>query len=163
MRELALRGGPWSAEERAALLDYCQSDVLALTNLLTHMERYLNLPHALLRGRYSIAAARIERTGTPIDVAAFDDLRDHWDSIKDRLIARVDSNYGVFEGPIFKSDRWQHWLETQRIDWARHPSGRLSSHIVTINGISIYRVPKNGRIRPSRLRENERSAVDKFW
>ena len=27
MRNLAMRGGPWSKEERQALLDYCESDV----------------------------------------------------------------------------------------------------------------------------------------
>src|SRR3954454_18523676 len=30
MRELALRGGPWTASEREALLAYCESDVSAL-------------------------------------------------------------------------------------------------------------------------------------
>ena len=30
MRELALRGGPYSSEEQLALLDYCQTDVDAL-------------------------------------------------------------------------------------------------------------------------------------
>src|SRR5438876_1848471 len=34
MRDLAIRGGPWTNEERAALLQYCESDVLALGKLL---------------------------------------------------------------------------------------------------------------------------------
>jgi DNA polymerase I len=34
MRQLAMRGGPWTAEEQAALLDYCESDVVALARLL---------------------------------------------------------------------------------------------------------------------------------
>src|SRR4029453_16088085 len=32
-RALAMRGGPWSASERAALLDSCEADVLALEKL----------------------------------------------------------------------------------------------------------------------------------
>ena len=31
------RGGPWSEEERARILDYCQSDVDALAQLFTRM------------------------------------------------------------------------------------------------------------------------------
>ena len=37
MRDLAIRGGPYSDTERAALLDYCESDVLALAKLLPPM------------------------------------------------------------------------------------------------------------------------------
>src|SRR5262249_54104292 len=37
MRQLAMRGGPYTAEERLALLDYCQSDVDALARLLPAM------------------------------------------------------------------------------------------------------------------------------
>jgi DNA polymerase-1 len=37
MRTLALRGGPWSAAEQQALLDYCESDVAAVTKLLEVM------------------------------------------------------------------------------------------------------------------------------
>ena len=37
MRELALRGGPWTEAERKALLDYCESDVAALARLLPGM------------------------------------------------------------------------------------------------------------------------------
>jgi hypothetical protein len=34
MRELVLRGGPWTDAERTAILDYCESDVAALARLL---------------------------------------------------------------------------------------------------------------------------------
>ena len=37
MRRLALRGGPWTSEESAALLDYCQTDVDSLERLLPKM------------------------------------------------------------------------------------------------------------------------------
>jgi len=57
MRELIMRGEPWSADERAAILDYCESDVRGLKRLLPHMAAAVDLPHALLRGRYMPAAA----------------------------------------------------------------------------------------------------------
>ena len=52
MRELAIRGGPFSPRERHELVDYCQGDVEALTGLLPHLIEKLDLGQALLRGRY---------------------------------------------------------------------------------------------------------------
>jgi DNA polymerase I len=69
MRDLVLRGGPWSAAERRAVLDYCQADVDALAALLPRMlpgilkrrgDAATALGQALLRGRYMAAAARME-------------------------------------------------------------------------------------------------------
>jgi DNA polymerase family A len=96
MRQLAMRGGPYDAGERAGLLDYCQGDVDALARLLPRMLPRLDLPRALLRGRYMAAAARMEWTGVPIDVEALHRLRQGWNRIKGQLIAEVDRDYGVF-------------------------------------------------------------------
>jgi hypothetical protein len=96
MRQLALRGGPYTAEEQVALLDYCESDVNALTRLLPAMLPSLDLPRALMRGRYMAAAARMEWNGTPIDADTLSRLRASWGQIKGRLIAAVDSGYHVF-------------------------------------------------------------------
>jgi len=126
MRQLVLRGGPWSTTERAAILDYCASDVDGLERLLPRMAQLLDLPRALLRGRYMVAAARMEDRGVPIDVEALGRLRRGWSVIQDRLIARVDQDYGVFDGRTFKSDRWATWVETRNIQWPRLPSGRLA-------------------------------------
>ena len=68
MRKLALRGGPYTDTERRKLLDYCQSDVDALAKLLPAMADSIDLPTALIRGRYMAAVARMEWVGTPIDM-----------------------------------------------------------------------------------------------
>jgi hypothetical protein len=96
MRELAMRGGEYTAEERANLLAYCETDVDALARLFPVMLPKIDLPRALLRGRYMAAAARMEANGVPIDTDALATLRDGWERIKNRLIATVDSQYGVF-------------------------------------------------------------------
>ena len=49
MRTLILRGGPWSAAERAAILDYCESDVAALAQLLSAMLPSIHLPRDAAR------------------------------------------------------------------------------------------------------------------
>ena len=50
------------------ILDYCESDVDALARLLPAMLPRIDLPRALLRGRYMAAAAAMEYAGMPIDV-----------------------------------------------------------------------------------------------
>jgi hypothetical protein len=126
MRQLALRGGPYTADERLALLDYCQTDVAALARLLPAMLAKIDLPRALLRGRYMGAAARMEWAGVPIDTKALTSLRGNWSAIQGRLIWRIDRNYGVFDGRTFKADRWAAWLAQNGIPWPRLPSGSLA-------------------------------------
>lgn len=53
---------------RVAILYYCESDVDALARPLPAMDSSIDLPRALLRGRYMKAAARIENVGVPIDL-----------------------------------------------------------------------------------------------
>src|SRR5579864_974065 len=48
MRTLIQRGGPWSASEREAILNYCAADVDALARLLPAMLVDIDLPRALL-------------------------------------------------------------------------------------------------------------------
>jgi DNA polymerase I len=122
---LALRGEPWSASERSALFDYCESDVLSLARLLPAMLPRIDLPRALLRGRYMAAAAAMEFNGIPIDVPTLELLRKHWTDIQDDLIAEIDAGYGVYEGRTFKRDRWAHWLAGNGIPWERLESGQL--------------------------------------
>jgi DNA polymerase-1 len=125
MRALVLRGGPWTDAERAQILDYCESDVAALTRLLPVMVPSIDLLRALLRGRYMAAAARIERDGVPIDVSTFELLKENWEKIQDQLIAEIDAEYGVFDGRTFKADRFAVWLAKAGIPWPRLDTGRL--------------------------------------
>ena len=125
MRDLILRGGPWTDAEREEILDYCETDVEALARLLPPMLSKIDLPRALLRGRYMAAAARMERNGVPIDTETLELLRRHWSDIQDQLIAEVDRDYGVYEGRTFKVERFAEWLTRNNIPWPRLDSGRL--------------------------------------
>jgi DNA polymerase I len=125
MHHLVLAGGPWSHNECLAILDYCQTDSDALARLLPVMGPHIDLPRALLRGRYMSASARMEHVGVPIDVEMLGRLRTHWHTIQDGLIAAIDSDYHVFDGRTFKTDRWARWLERNDIPWPRLESGAL--------------------------------------
>jgi hypothetical protein len=96
MRRLALRGGPYTGSEKQALLNYCEEDVQATVRLLFAMLPDIDLPRALLRGRFMPAVAKIERAGVPIDVDLWSRLRANWEAIKAHLVAAVDEGLGVY-------------------------------------------------------------------
>jgi hypothetical protein len=134
MRALALPGGPYSGDERSALLMYCQSDADALAGLLAALAPQIlargpdpmtALGQALLRGRYMAAVATIEGTGVPIDVGLLARLKTGWEGIKSRLVGEVDGRYGVFDGISFRAERFAAWLARERIPWPTLPSGAL--------------------------------------
>jgi DNA polymerase I len=114
--------GRYSPEE---ILDYCETDVVALERLLPVMLPLIDLPRALLRGRYPAAAAAMEHNGTPIDVEMLGRLRGGWTDIQDQLIAEIDRDYGVYDGRTFKLERFACWLAAEGIPWPQLESGRL--------------------------------------
>lgn len=131
MRALVLRGGPWTSEERQQILDYCQSDVDCLEPLFERMlpgiqYRRNGFTQALFRARFTTAAARMERIGTPIDVETLEQFRTYWPDIKLELIKAVDKDFGVFEGTTFKGGRFAEYLVSNNItDWPRTATGQL--------------------------------------
>jgi hypothetical protein len=136
MRQLAMRGGPYTDAERQNLLDYCQTDVDALAKLLPAMLPKIDLPRALLRGRFMIAAAKMEWIGVPIDTEVLTRLRTNWVRIKARLIDAVDQGYGVFV-PVGQ----------RRLD----PDSRF--------GAAVLQEARTWNIDPYRLAD----AVDQVW
>lgn len=130
MRDLILRGGTYTDAERLAILDYCASDVVATAQLLASMQgtvfQHPRLGQSLLRGRYTKAVAHIEFNGIPVDGELLTKLRRHWSSLQDRLIARVDDQYQVYDGRTFKLARFADYLRSHNIAWPTLASGRLA-------------------------------------
>jgi hypothetical protein len=133
MRQLAMRGGPWTAREEADLLDYCESDVRALLALLPAMARdmaHIALEEALLRGRYMAAVARINEAGIPIDRARYESVRENREAIIHSTVAAAEAagGYGVYDGVHFRMERFRAWVAKHDIRWPLTPSGdRLST------------------------------------
>ena len=139
MRDLAIRGGPFTNEEMTALLNYCESDVVALIHLLAEMKDRIDIDRALLRGRFTIAAAEMEFNGVPLDKTTFQTLADNWESIQDRLIAEIDKDYNVFEGRTFKNKKFSDYLIRNNIAWPVLDSGSLDLQTNTFRTMSkIY-------------------------
>jgi hypothetical protein len=96
MRALVQRGPPYSVTERDALMRYCQHDVDALGRLLVAMLPRLDLPRALLRGRYLGAVAQMEWHGIPLDVETLTELQGQWQPIQRELAQAVNRTHPVF-------------------------------------------------------------------
>jgi hypothetical protein len=126
MRQLAIRDGPHTPTERNALLDYCGRDVDALIRLLPRMLPKLDLPRAVHRGEFVRAIAWMEHHGVPIDVPTLAQLGEHWGSLRNEMVRRVDAAYGIFDGIHFRADRFGRWLASRGIAWPRLDSGELS-------------------------------------
>jgi hypothetical protein len=126
MRDLAIRGGPYTPDEMVALLDYCQSDVDALDNLLPVMLPKIDFPLAVHRGRYMVAVSAMEHSGVPIDVETLSLFRRQWEPIKTKLVESVDRKFGVYDGLTFKQDRFAEYLIRHGIPWPETESGRLA-------------------------------------
>lgn len=130
MRDLIMTGGPWSDTERADIVAYCESDVDALARLFPLLWPHfaandVQLGQALLRGRYMVALGVVENNGVPIDVPLLARLADHWPRIKQRLIAEVDADYGVYDGTTFSSRLFGEYLTRESIPWPRLEGGAM--------------------------------------
>jgi DNA polymerase I len=125
MRDLILGQSSWAPEQQHEILDYCTSDVEGLDVLLRAMLPKLDLPRALLRGRYTKAVARMERAGVPIDTDALGLLVAKWKGIRRELIKHIDNDYGVYQGETFKRGRFVEYLRRQRIPWPKSEKGQL--------------------------------------
>ena len=149
IRQLILSGGPWSADQETAILDYCQEDVDALEPLFAAMLAHEHwtfdhLGQALMRGRYTVAVGVMQFSGIPIDLQIYSRLQNNWPELKSKLIARVDAAFGVYEGGSFKEALFEAYLAKHGIAWPRLLTGRLKLDRDTFSSMS----KRHPQIRP---------------
>jgi DNA polymerase-1 len=116
---------PTSESERRELLEYCFTDVDETEHLFNAMVSYIDFPRALLRGRYTCAAARMEHVGLPIDVGLHTALMTHRIDLQRTVVQEASKRIPVFEGLTFKYDLFEKWLAKQGLAWPLLESGRL--------------------------------------
>ena len=126
MRERVVAGPPYSVEEQKEIMSYCSEDAESLVYLLERSRLRLDLPRALIRGRYMVACARMERVGTPVDVSGWQRLIRGRAPLLDRIIREQDRPYGVYGDNLKWSDkRFLQMLRARGIPWRRtEDSGR---------------------------------------
>lgn len=144
MRELIMSRTSWGDDERASILTYCGSDVSGLLLLLPAMAPTIDLPRALHRGRYSIAAARMEHTGVPVDGEKLDELSSAWKDVQRELVVELDKPFGVYEDLSFREGRFADLLEGMGVAWPTLPTGRLALDKETFKTQTL----RHPRLRP---------------
>ena len=110
------------ASDVEGVLAYCQSDVDETGELFLTMFGKLNIPEALLRGRYSgSAVAHIQQAGIPIDTETLGGLQRHGTKIRPLLVAEMDKAYGFYPKAKFSNALFSQYLADRNIDWPRTP------------------------------------------
>ena len=154
MRDRIMQGPPFTTQERADILDYCQSDVDALVRLVPHLIPTIrSLPHAMLRAEFMWATAKQEHRGIPID-PVLSRLKEHWDGIQRELVLDLDRNFGVYE---FDADGKPHWRKHLFADyvrrngmaWQTYPDGALDERDQTFRDM-VGRYPQIEMLRELR-------------
>jgi len=128
MRELILRGGPYTEQQQNDILDYCESDVIGLDSLLPKMLPLIDVPRAIARGAYIIEIARIEDRGVPVDVPRLETIR----ARRDELILHLVSQHrhiDVYEGTTFDQKKFEAFLVKNGLAerWRRTATGLYKS------------------------------------
>jgi len=145
MRGLAIRGGPFTQQEKESLLEYCESDAISLIKLFDIMSFRIDIDRALLRGQSMKALTHIEHSGIPIDKQYFKKISRNWEEIKLSLIEEIDKNYNVFDGTRFVYDKWEKYIHKNTIDWPLLDSGKLKMDKDTFREMAkVY----PGRVKP---------------
>jgi hypothetical protein len=129
MRERIIQGPPFSADERRAILDYCQDDVEALAWLVPHIVPTIrSLPHALSRAQYMWAQARQERRGVPINLPLLEQIRANWSSIQLDLVAERDKDFGFYDVvdgvPHWQTKQFAAFIRRRGMAWPTDEAGR---------------------------------------
>jgi hypothetical protein len=134
MRQLSLRGGPYSSEEKRALLAYNETDVIALQELLPAMLTHIELPHALYRGRYMCAVGHVQHTGIPVDLNLITRLRSRWQDVVDRLVQNERDQFDVIKHRDVDQAKLAQWLLNHGIEsWPLSPTGALQTDSDTLS------------------------------
>lgn len=138
MQQLCADGGPFSSDQRQAILRYNESDV-DMTTVVYRAQSKLASPWAPWHGRFTVDVARMEHVGLPVDVERYRVLEREWDDIKSKLIKDVAARFPVFEGYTIKESLLDAWLAREGIPWERLPSGRLKMEASTFKDAATSR------------------------
>ena len=119
MRDLCLRGFPFSNSERARILAYCMTDTTEMLTLMEHLPE-VDLNQYLSYGRYMRAVAHMEQTGLPVCTRTHTTLRDNWGDVKGFLQRQVNAIYPLYdEDGTFKKWRFEEFLRGRGYYWER--------------------------------------------
>jgi hypothetical protein len=135
-RDIAIRGGPFTEEERTGLIRYCRSDVDCTVRVLLKLWDLAEFTdprtfkQALIFGRFLAAAARCYVTAIPLNMPALKRLIRHAGAARLGLIKAKSNVFpvyrldGSFSHKMFAAFLIDH---KRLLHWPRTPTGQLST------------------------------------
>jgi hypothetical protein len=124
--EMQLRsaeGEPFAASERQAITGYCAEDVQWLGQLFVAMRDQIDVPAALVRGRYMTAIAQQTHRGIPIDRKQVEAFKARRPSLRQELIEETPTAARFYHAGRFSEDLFINWTEDEEIGWPRYDDG----------------------------------------
>ena len=135
MHARAMKGWPFTLEERRAMQAYCLDDTRDLQMLLPHIlaDPDFNLAVALYHGEFAAVSAVMEHNGVPMNMEIYPQLADKqtWRELRDDMVPAVDAEFGVYvrgaDGEwSFNEAMFESYLDRNSIvGWPRLDSGKL--------------------------------------
>jgi DNA polymerase I len=138
MRDRILQGPPFTADERAAILDYCEDDVRALARLIKYIVPTIrSFPHAMMRANFQWAIAQQERRGVPLDAPRLARIKGMWNAIRSELVIEMDAPFGIYEfvdgEPHWRKQRFADYVRRHNIIWPTYDDGTLDEREQTLH------------------------------
>jgi DNA polymerase-1 len=154
MRNRIIEGPPFRADEREAILMYCEDDVRALARLVHYIVPTIrSLPHVMTRCNFMWAVAQQERRGVPLDQPLLARVNTQWGAIQNDLVAKLDRPFGVYEiedgKPHWRKQRFADYVRRNRMSWPTYEDGSLDETDQTFREME-GRYPQIGDLRELR-------------
>ena len=140
MRRLILEHSDYTHEQQREIQNYNRQDVMETVKLLKVLAPAIDLPRALLRGRYMAAVARMEWRGLPIDQEYLRLLLANWEGLQLHYIRR-DDGFGLYDGTSFSEHRFQELIAAHGWYWPLTATGRPELKLKTL-GKQAQRYPE---------------------
>ena len=158
-RDVVMRGGPWTEEEKIGILDYCESDVVALRKLREVMP-IMNFGHSLIHGSYMRGDAWMRHRGIPLDKPLCEGLAAHWPALQQELTDDLNLRYPFFEGATFRQKLLRRWLIEHDVRfWPLTPTGKLKTDAETLRAMA-ERCPAVAEFCHSKITLNQLKSFD---
>jgi hypothetical protein len=123
MQLRSAEGEPFTAEEWRAITDYCADDVRKLACLFTAMRDRIDLPAALVRGRYMTVIGQQMHRGIPVDRELAERFMIQRPRLRQELIQEVPTATRFYNEGRFSEARFFDWAEAEEIGWPHHADG----------------------------------------
>ncbi len=113
------------SEEIDKKMIFAENNVAKLSTLYKEIEKEIDLPRALFRGRYMYSVAVMERNGIPLDKYKLQQILANRTDLRNIIIDEIIPDFPVYKNYKFSRELFAKYLLENRMSWPRNDSGEL--------------------------------------